>query len=70
MKEKIKNKTYVFCTDNDQKVKGLIINKNENELTVDLPSGFQMRMIRKPKRKLYTYRIGLLEFASDGWEVS
>lgn len=67
--EKPKNKTYVVCTDNEQRVKGLIVRKDENNLVVDLPSGFQMRLTRKPKRKLYIFRVGLLEFVSDGWEV-
>ena len=67
---KIKDKTYVVCTDTDKRVKGRIVSKDETQLTVDLPSGFQMTMIRKPRRKLYTYVVGTLEFASDGWEVS
>ena len=67
--EKPKNKTYVVCTDNEQRVKGLIVCKDDSNLVVDLPSGFQLTMTRKPKRKLYVFRVGLLEFVSDGWEV-
>jgi hypothetical protein len=72
-KEKIvkpKNKTYVTCTDTSQKIKGLIVQKDENILILSLPSGYQMHMTRKPKRKLYIHHIGMLEFVSDGWEVS
>jgi hypothetical protein len=67
---KPKNKTYVVCTENDRKVKGLIVTKTELELTVLLPTGCELTLMRKPKRKLYTLNVGMLEFASDGWAVS
>jgi hypothetical protein len=69
-KLKPKNKTYVICTDTNQRVKGLIVQKDEQQLVLDLPSGYQMHMVRKPKRKLYIHHVGMLEFTSDGWEVS
>ncbi len=67
---KPKNKVYVTCTDTNQRVKGLIVQKNEDELVIDLPSGYQMHMTKKPKRKLYIHHVGMLEFVSDGWEIS
>jgi hypothetical protein len=70
LEPKLKNKTYVVCTDNNQRVKGLIVQKNEDELVIDLPSGYQMHMTRKPKRKLYIHHVGMLEFTSDGWEIN
>jgi hypothetical protein len=48
----------------------LIVQKDEQKLVLDLPSGYQMHMVRKPKRKLYIHHVGMLEFTSDGWEVS
>lgn len=67
---KPRNKTFVVCTNTDRKVKCKIVSKDDNSLIVDVPTGFQMKMVRKPKRKLYTYVVGTLEFVSDGWEVS
>jgi hypothetical protein len=64
---KPRNKTLVYCTDNDAKVKGVIVHKTDAQLIVDLPSGFQMTLERAPRRKLYVYRVGMLEFVSDGW---
>ncbi len=63
------NRTVVVCTDVDQKVKGRIVSKSDNCLVVDLPTGFQMTLNRTPKSKLYIYRVGTLEFVSDGWPV-
>lgn len=65
---KPRNKTVVLCTDTNSQVKGLIVSKSEHQLVVDLPSGFQMTLERAPRRKLYVYRVGTLEFVSDGWE--
>ena len=67
---KPKNKTLVLCTDTNSRVKGTIINKTETSLVVDLPTGFQMILHKPHNRKLYCYRIGTLEFVSDGWEQS
>jgi hypothetical protein len=67
---KIRDKTYVTCTENERRVKGLIVEKTEFTMVVDLPSGFQLTMVRRPKRKLYASVVGTLEFVSDGWEVS
>lgn len=64
---KPKNKTLVYCTDTNTKVKGVIVQKTDVMLVVDLPSGFQMTLERTPRRKFYVYRVGLLEFVSDGW---
>jgi len=66
---KPKNKVYVTCTENNQRVKALVVSKTDDKLCIDLPSGYQMLLEKKPKRKLYVHQIGLLEFISDGWEV-
>lgn len=66
-KQKIANKTLVFCTDTNTKCKGVIVNKNETQMVVDLPTGFTMTLHKIQGRKLYIYRVGTLEFVSDGW---
>ena len=68
--KKPKNKTYVVCTENDRRVKGVIVKKTDVQLTVLLPTGCELTLSRRPKRKLYTLNVGMLEFASDGWEIS
>lgn len=67
---KPKNKVYVTCTENNQRVKGLLVEKTDLLMTVDLPTGYTMTLVKKPKRKLYCHYVGMLEFVSDGWTVS
>jgi len=67
---KPKNKTMVYCTDDNSKVKGTIVCKTETELVVDLPTGFQMTLHKLSPKRLYIWRVGTLEFVSDGWEQS
>lgn len=64
------NKTLVFCTDTNSKCKGVVVSKNESQLVVDLPTGFTMTLNRNKGRKLYVYRVGTLEFVSDGWQTT
>jgi hypothetical protein len=61
------NRTVITCTDVNTCVKGVVVSKNETQLVVDLPTGFQMTLERTKGRKLYVYRVGTLEFVSDGW---
>ena len=67
--EKTFNRTVVTCTDSNQRVKATIVRKDEEELVVDLPAGFQMTLNRRGRNKFYIYRVGTLEFVSDGWPV-
>lgn len=67
---KIANKTIIICTDTDAKCKGVILQKTDAHLVVDLPTGFQMTLNRLKGRKLYAFRVGTLEFISDGWETT
>lgn len=64
------NKAVVVCTDMDQKVKGIIVSKDDTQLVIDLPSGFQMTLTKKTQKGLYVYRVGTLEFVSDGWATN
>lgn len=69
-KTKLLNRTVVVCTDVDRKIKGTIVDKTEMCLVVDLPTGFQMKLEKAKNSKLYVYRVGTLEFVSDGWPVN
>lgn len=64
---KLKNKTLISCSDTEKRVKGVIVNKSDQQLVVDLPSGFQMTLTKHAKLRMYVYRVGMLEFVSDGW---
>ncbi len=66
---KEKNRVYIECSDTVRKVKGKIIHKDEQRLEVEMPTGFVMHMQKKTKRGQYKFRIGMLEFLSDGREV-
>lgn len=62
------NKCVVTCTDTQQRVKGVIINKTDSELQVELPTGFVMHLCKSDvRRKQYVCQIGMWEFVSDGW---
>ena len=65
-----KNRVYIECGDTARRVKGVIIRKELAELEVEMPTGFVMKMRRKNKRSPFIMRLGLLEFYSDGKEVS
>lgn len=67
--QQICNRTEIVCTDVDRRVKGTIVAKTENSLVVDLPTGFQMTLEKTNRSKLYVYRVGTLEFISDGWPI-
>ena len=64
-----KNRVYVECTDAGRRVKGWIINKNEMDITVELPTGFVLKLTKKNRRGIYTLQTGLLEFICDGKAV-
>lgn len=66
---KEKNRVYIECSETVRRVKGRILHKDEQALDVEMPTGFIMHMRKKTKRGQYKFRIGLLEFISDGREV-
>ena len=52
----------------DQVVVGVVINKTDLQLQVELPTGFVMDLLKSDhKRKVYVCQIGTWEFVSDGW---
>lgn len=64
-----KNRVYVECSDVHRKVKGLVIDRNENFLRVELPTGFVMDLVKTNNKSAYKFQVGLLEFFSDGRPV-
>jgi hypothetical protein len=68
--DSLKNRVYVECSDTERRVKGVIIRKEDSELEVELPTGFVLKMKRRTRRSPFVMRMGLLEFYSDGKEVS
>lgn len=65
-----KNRVYVECTDENRRVKGKILNKDEKTIQVELPTGFILELTKKHRRGSYTLQIGMLEFMSDGKLIS
>lgn len=66
----VRNRVYVQCSEMERKVKGWIITKQDNVMEVEMPTGFVMTMHRKTKRSPFIMRVGLVEFYSDGKEIS
>ena len=64
--EKPKNRVYIECSETTRRVKATVIDYSEREITVELPTGFQMSMTKKRRRAPYVWRVGMLEFLSDG----
>jgi len=65
-----KNRVYIQCSETDRKVKALILRKQDAELEVEMPTGFVMHMRRRNRRSPFILRCGLMEFYSDGKEVT
>lgn len=65
----IKNRVYVECTNENRRIKGLILSKSENDIKVELPTGFVMNLSKRHKNGVYLLQIGILEFMSDGHPV-
>lgn len=65
-----KNRVYIECSETTRRVKAKVIAHSDKEIAVEMPSGFQMVLARKSRRRSYTWRIGMLEFLSDGKLIS
>lgn len=68
--KQIKNRVYIECSETDRKVKGTILHKHEADLKVMMPTGHVLDMRRRNRRSPFVMRVGLLEFYSDGKEIS
>lgn len=65
-KDQPKNRVYIECSETSRRVKAVVLNYSEKEITVELPTGFTMLMTKKRRRSPYIWRVGMLEFLSDG----
>lgn len=68
MKERpLPTKVRVFCTESTRSVKAKVLDHNTDNLKVELPTGFVMKFTKKTRpTSCYYYRIGQLEFTTDG----
>lgn len=62
----IKNRVYIECSETTRRVKATVLTYDDTQISVELPTGFRMTMTKKSKRRPYVWRIGVLEFISDG----
>jgi hypothetical protein len=70
LKPTTKNRVYIECSENEKKVKGRIIRKEDAVMEVESPTGHILLMHRKNKRSPFITRMGQLEFYSDGKEIN
>ena len=64
-----KNRVYVEYTDENRRIKAWVIMRDENNIKVELPSGFVMNLEKRNNRGTYKFQLGMLEFISDGKPV-
>lgn len=65
-----KNRVYVECSETTRRVKATVLERNDREIAVEMPTGFRMVMTRRNRRRAYSWRVGMMEFLSDGKLVS
>lgn len=65
-----KSRVYIECSETTRRVKATVIDYNEREMEVEMPTGFRMVMTKKSRRRAYSWRVGMMEFLSDGKLVS
>lgn len=61
-----KTRVYVECTDLHRRVKGRVIERDDQILTVEFATGAVMELTKRHKKGEYTFQAGILEFISDG----
>jgi hypothetical protein len=64
-----KNRVYIECSETNRKVKAVILNRDEKQLEVEMPTGYVLQMQKRSRRGQYSFRVGMLEFHSDGKPV-
>jgi hypothetical protein len=64
-----KNKVYVECSEQHQAVKAIILTRDEHQMFVEFPTGYQMTLIRRHINGHYLCQLGMLEFVSNGRPV-
>lgn len=68
--ERERNKVYVECSETYRRVKGRILHKDEHRMEVEMPTGAVLDLRKRTRRGHYRMSIGILEFLSDGREIS
>jgi hypothetical protein len=66
----VKNRVYIECSETTRRVKATVIEHNDREMAVEMPTGFRMVMTRRNRRRAYSWRVGMMEFLTDGKLVS
>lgn len=61
-----KNRVYIECSETTKRIKAMVIELREKELEVETPTGFRMTMVKRGRRRAYSWRVGMMEFLSDG----
>lgn len=61
-----KNRVYIECDAAKKRVKAVILSKSEKNITVELPTGVVLELIKRHRKGNYILQIGMLEFACDG----
>lgn len=65
----VKNRVYIECSETTRRVKAVVLERTDKKMFVEMPSGFRMVMTRKTRTRSYSWRIGMIEFLSDGKPV-
>jgi hypothetical protein len=65
-----KNRVYVECSETTRRVKALVLDHTDRLIEVEMPTGFRMVMTKRSKRRAYSWRVGMMEFLSDGKLIS
>jgi hypothetical protein len=64
--DKIKNRVYIECSETTRRVKAVVLEHDHKMMSVEMPTGFRMVMTRRSRRRAYSWRIGMIEFLTDG----
>ena len=61
-----KNRVYIECSETTRKVKAVILDRDDKLLQVEMPTGYILNLQKKSRRGQYSFRVGMMEFHSDG----
>jgi len=64
--DKIENRVLLENSEDSKKIKALILNKTDEELLVETPTGYRLDLRRTKKKGPYKYQLGTVQFYSDG----
>jgi len=64
-----KNRVVIECSETTRKVKAVILDRDDKKLQVEMPTGFILNLHKRSRRGQYSFRVGTMEFHSDGKPV-